>query len=224
MHWLAILGVFLVSIGTILTIIGQNIQSGKNTRQLTDNIQALRQTVVQKDERISDLERRINVINSLEIRVNLDEITKDKTPGEKETSAGLQSAVALFSKGKVRHRFVTDFQYSVQQLSPNIRRATFVYRPEEPTKILGKSIDYLDSMEIFVVNFTDFIDPLGFNRQSQEHMVSVTVLLNGVEIVTLNNLAVHKGQLYSGQLKLDVTKTFRDISAQYQKQIEARSM
>jgi hypothetical protein len=222
MHWLTILGIFLVAIGTVLTIVGQNIESAKDSRILTDNIASLKETVVQKDERISDLEKRVNVINSLEIYVKLDEITENKVPGEKSTSVGIQSVVALFTKEKTRHRFVTDFQFSYQQLSPNIRRAMFVYGPEEPTKILGKSIDYLNGMEVFAANFTKFIDLVGFDRKNQDHMISLTVLLNGVEIVTLNNLPIPQGQLYSGQLNLDVTESFVNISGRYQQQIEAQ--
>ena len=145
----------------------------------------------------------------------------NKIPGQKSTSAGIQSVVALFTKEKVRHRFVTDFQFSFQQLSPNIRRAMFVYRPEEPTKILGKKIDYLNDIEMFAANFSNFIDHIGFDRKNQEHMISITVLLNGVEIVTLNNLAITEGSLYSGQLNFEITKSFQNISERYQEQIEA---
>jgi hypothetical protein len=222
MNWITILGIILVALGTIITIVGQNIESDRSSRDLKQNIQSLKETVIQKDQRISHLEKRVNVINTLEIIVNMDEITQDKTPSEKSTSAGLQSVVALFTKEKIRHRFVTDFQFSFQQLSPNIRRAMFVYRPEEPTEILGKSIDYLNDIEMFAANFTSFIDPIGFDRKNQEHMISLTVLLNGVEIVTLNNFAITNGHLYSGQLNLDMTKSFQNISERYQAQIEAK--
>lgn len=67
-------------------------------------------------KQINALEKRVNVINSIEIRVNLDEITEKGTPGERETSAGIQSAIALFTADKTRHRFVTDFQFSFQQM------------------------------------------------------------------------------------------------------------
>ncbi|MCK5100079.1 MAG: hypothetical protein KAR45_18355 [Desulfobacteraceae bacterium] len=223
MNWITILGIICVALGTIISIVGQNIESDRSSHDLKQNIQSLKETVIRRDQRILDLEKRVNVISSLEIRVNLDEITKDKVPSEKSTSAGIQSVVALFTKEKIRHRFVTDFQFSFQQLSPNIRRAMFVYRPEEPTKILGKSIDYLNDIEMFAANFTDFIDPIGFDRHIQEHMISLTVLLNGVEIVTLNNLAITTGNLYSGQLNLDMTKSFQNISESYQEQIEAKS-
>ncbi len=125
--WLCFIVVFLISVRAV-------VNEYKNQKQ------------------INSLEKRVNIINSLEIRVNLDEITQKGKQGEKNTSVGIQSVVALFTKDKIRHRFVTDFQFSFQQLSENIRRATFIYIPEEPTKILGRSIDYLKQIEIFSCN------------------------------------------------------------------------
>lgn len=70
MNWITILGISLVALGTILTIVGQNIVSDRSSRDLKQHIQSLKETVVQKDQRILVLEKRVNVINSLEILVS----------------------------------------------------------------------------------------------------------------------------------------------------------
>lgn len=99
----------------------------------------------------------------------------------------------------------------------------FVYTPEEPTVILGRNIDYLEQMELFVCDYTGFIGPLGFNKDNKNHKLNLTILLNGIEIISLNNLAISNSQLYSGQLKFDISDSFRKISERYQKEIERKS-
>jgi len=173
-------------------------------------------------ERIAALAKRVNVINSLEIYVDLDEITENRELTEKETSAGIQSVVGLFTSDGTRFRFVTDFQFSYQQISQNIRRAMFIYTPEEPTKILGRNIEFLETMGKFAFNYIDFIDPIGFNRNNTNHMISISILLNGTKVVSLENIGITDGKLYTGQLVHNVSDAFENISQKYQKEIESK--
>jgi hypothetical protein len=175
-----------------------------------------------KSERIAELAKRVNVLNSLEIYVNLDEITENRELTQKETSVGIQSVVGLFTTDNTRFRFVTDFQFSYQQISQNIRRVMFIYRPEEPTKILGRNIEFLEKMDNFAFNYTGFINPIGFNRNNTNHMISITILLNGINVVSLENIGITEGKLYSGQLVHNVSEAFKNISEKYQKKIESK--
>lgn len=230
MHWLTILGIILIAIGTLFTYLGQDINNRihqsklvKQNRELSNKIDKYQKDLSEKDNKIQELQKRVNVINSLDIIIFLDEITPNKPITKKETSAGIQSAIALFSKDETRFRFVTDFQFSFQQISANIRRATFIYKPEEPTQILGRSIEFLEQMEKFVFNYVNFIDPIGFDRNNQIHKVNIKLLLNGIEVVSLENIPIEQGQLYSGQLVIDVNESFKDTSEIYQRQINLKS-
>ncbi len=71
-------------------------------------------------------------------------------------------------------------------------------------------------------DYKKFIDPLGFNKNNENHKINLVILLNGIEVISLNNLAITKGQLYSGQLNFNVSDSFKGISVRYQKEIESK--
>jgi len=177
---------------------------------------------MQETKKSSELERKANIISSLEMRVWLGEITEKRPISELQTSPGIQNAVALFTKDKTRFRFVTDFQFSYQQATPTLRRAFFTYKPEEPVAILGRNIKFLENMDKFAFNYSDFLKPIGFKSPNKGNVISISVLLNGVEVVSLNNVPIKAGSLLSGQLVLDVSPAFKDIATKYSRQLEAR--
>lgn len=221
---LEILMVVLVVGGAIGQFIIQRLESKESSQvriELLGKIDKLQGTLEERNQRIAELDRRVNVINSLEIRVSLDEVTQERPVSDVETCAGKQSAVSLFNKDKTRFRFVTDFQFSFQQVSKNLRRAFFVYRPEEPTQILGRNIGFLEATEKLAANYSDFLEPIGFDPKNQTHMISISFLLNGLETIFLNNIEIAE-TLSAGQFLLDVNQTFKDISEKYSRQFLAK--
>jgi hypothetical protein len=170
-----------------------------------------------KDGRIHELQNRLSIISSLEIRIYLDEMTVNKPVSEKETSAGIQSVIALFAVDKTRYRFVTDFQFSSEQVTPEVRRAYFVYKPEDPSQILGKKVSLLGQIDKFVFNYSGFIEPLNFDKSNPNHRISLSVLMNGIEIVSIKEKPIPPKLLYSGEATLDVHEQFRNAELVYQK-------
>ncbi len=89
------------------------------------------------------------IIQSIILRVYIETDTQPRKvtgPSDADTSAGLQSAVALFTKNRDRIRFVTDYQFKDRQISETRRRLSFTYTPETPEQIVGKEISFLTSI------------------------------------------------------------------------------
>src|SRR5690242_4569873 len=96
------------------------------------------------------------LIQSMALRVEIDRTTPPTRTGDPATSVGYQSAVALFTTNENRIRFVTDFQWSVQQAASNTLRMAFNYVPESPDEILGKDISYLQQIGRVGFNYSHF--------------------------------------------------------------------
>ena len=80
MNWITILGIIFVALGTILTIVGQNIVSDRSSRVLKQHIQSLKETVIQKDQRILDCgSGKVHVIDRAE-------------PGRENAEVGMRNA------------------------------------------------------------------------------------------------------------------------------------
>jgi len=171
---------------------------------------------------ISELELRANTIQSIQLHVSIDAMTPSRPIGNKETSVGLMSAVALFSKDKTRYRFVTDYQYSMQQISENVNRLMLVYSPEDPTQLLGKPISYLQNMDAFKCDYSDFFRQAGFDPGSMGNPVSITVFLNGVDVVVLDDRRAAPGVLANGQATMNMSKDFAQVSNLYSSRIRAK--
>jgi TolA-binding protein len=71
MHWITIIGVLLIALGTILTFVGQNISNRENTTKLTSTIQ-------EKNKEIDEL-----VEGKNQLIEKLDKYQKDLTEKEK---------------------------------------------------------------------------------------------------------------------------------------------
>ena len=77
--WVLYVGAVFVAIGTIMvTILATKIDE-------------------KKEKKIQELQKKVNVINSIEILVFLDEITPDRLPTEKETSIGILGRMVWLS-------------------------------------------------------------------------------------------------------------------------------
>lgn len=172
--------------------------------------------------KIAGLERKANILHSIELHGSVDAKTPDTPVTESQTSAGMQSAVAFFTEDGTRYRFVTDFQFSQQQVAPNLRRISFVYKPEDPSQLLGRQISFLENINRFAFNYSAFFKTVGFGIGSQYNSISLTVFVNGVDLGILSDLRVDPGLVASRQVNIDVTKGFSNISQRYALQLKKR--
>ncbi len=173
---------------------------------------------------ITELGRRANIIQSIELHISIDAVTTVRPTTAKSTSVGVQSAVALFSEDNTRYRFVTDYQWSIQQVSPTLRRISFVYKPEEPSQLLGHQIEFLEQMELFVCNYSGFFKQrVSDDTGSEGTYMNLTILLNGLDVITLRKRYAAPGVLFSGQAKMDMSKEFANISERYALRLRAKS-
>ena len=144
--------------------------------------------------------------------------TPPTSPTPVQTDAGLQSVVALFTKDKTRIRFVTDFMIQDQQITPTVRRLSFVYAPENPNEIEGKDLEFLNSIDVFAVNYSDIFRLEKFAQDSEAVTLRLAVLINGLEIGTMNQGSA-PGVLAAGQANASVGELFRQIPAAYAKAV-----
>ena len=123
--------------------------------------------------------------------------------------------MALFAKDGTRFRFATDYQFSTQQVTPNLRRVSFVYKPETPAEIIGQPINLLSRMEKFAVNYSDFFKTIGFDTWNRPTKLHLKVLVNGIEVFNLPGQVAAARVLESGQAVMDVTQAFDAIPDTY---------
>ena len=176
--------------------------------------------VSQLDEKAKKLEQKSKIISSLEFRMFVDEITPSSSLTDKETSAGIQSVVGLFDVSNTRYRFVTDFQFSVQQIQKNRRRVSFVYKPEEPYQVLGKNIDLLSKVSVFAFDFSKIPEIFGEPTTEKTFLVTCFMYLNGVQISIFDDYSLPKGRLYKGQVDIPVSSQFVNIEKKYSEYID----
>lgn len=176
--------------------------------------------VSQLDEKAKRLEQKTKIISSLEFRVFVDELTLPLPLSDKETSAGIQSVVALFDNDNLRYRFVTDFQFSIQQIQNDIRRINFIYKPESPDQILGKKIDLLSKMKVFVLNFSQTPEIFGSPNSQKSYLLTFLMYLNGIQITILKDYKLLNGKLYQGQINIPVGGQFSKIEKTYSEYID----
>lgn len=172
---------------------------------------------------LSELQQKASVIHTLELHVSVDAITPPSEPEPKGTSMGLSSVVALFSKDKIRYRFVTDYQYTIQQVDATTKRMTLRYEPEDPVQLLGRQINYLENIEKFVCDYSRLFEISGFGASSDNYTVKISVLINGVETIVIVGTPVEKILLSSGQAILDVSEGFTHVREIYDRQLEHRA-
>src|SRR5262249_41704738 len=150
-----------------------------------------------------------NAIQSMEIHATAEISTAPTAISERRTSAGVQSVIAFFDQDKNRYRFVTDFQYADEQVSSTSRRYFFVYRPESPSEILGRQVDFLSRMTDLVVNYASFLKEISVPADpAKPSFISIAVFVNGVEVIRRERLNAAAGVLNGGQIITDVRSWF----------------
>lgn len=151
------------------------------------------------------------LINSIVLHVSIDTQTIDSTVTDVKVSAGLGSALALFTAEKTRFRFVTDFMIRDQQLTPTQRRLSFVYTPETPTELLGKPLDLLASIDLLAVDYAKIFKIKHFDTTLGDTILNFSVIINGVSVVKISDRIQPTGVLGTGQTNLKVSKYFSKI-------------
>lgn len=190
-------------------------RSGKKTKETVPSqrmtnspggIQAGGNVMVTSDRR---------VISSIVLYISMEADTSPSKPTEIQTDAGLESALALFTRDKTRIRFVTDFMVRDQQVTETCRRLTFVYTPETPGQILGKPIDFLASVEELAVNYADIFATERFDTTRANTRFHCSVFVNGVTVATISGEVKPAGALASGQANWNVSNAFSRIPTNY---------
>lgn len=201
-----------------------NLTLNEALRELSSRINNIDKSVILGDQKVSELstrtqslEKRISFISTLELRVVIEESTIPTSTTTKETSMGIQSVVALFDQNKKRFRLMTDFQFAEQQLTQTLRKIFFIYKPEDPSQLLGKPIDLLNNMQVFAVNYSNMPEVFDITKSTKNHNVSIWIYLNGVELPILQNYKLRQGELYQGQINITIASKFSNISERYKK-------
>jgi len=158
-------------------------------------------------------ERRL--IYSLTLEIQIDAQTPPSAATDRQASAGLQSAVALFNARGDRFRFVTNYQFEEQQVDSGTKRLFLSYTPEVPSQLLGQPVAVLATMENLGFDYAEFLKISGFADSSRPMQMAFQLRLNGVEVVSQKTPILPAGQLTSGQLSLKVGAIFRKVPATY---------
>ena len=214
-NWIQILAIALIFIGGILQIskfiIDKKIRKFKEANAIIEK--------EEQEKKVAELETRLSLINAIDLHVFIYEKTSTKPKGEVKTGMGMQSAVAFFNENEERFRFVTDFQFSHQQIDFETNVGILKYKPENPSQIIGKDISFLENFKVLVYNYSDFLQYLGFDRKNTIHRLGIKLFINGIEIMDLKNIGHENGELYSGQLSINLEEQFEDLNKKYRDKI-----
>jgi hypothetical protein len=220
-------GLSITGIGLVITFGSHLIADKLSTLQRADKLKAenrlkLSETELKATkEKTDELERRANVIHSIQIHLALEFVTAPRSPTPPETDVGLQNVLALFTADKTRHRFTTDFKLGDQQVNESLRRLTFLYTPEVPTELYGRPLNYLCSIDILACRFDGILKQLGVELTTPG-LLHISVLVNGVEVVALGNQQADFEILMDQQGLLPVAEAFRKIPQAYEAYLHSR--
>lgn len=192
----------------------------RKQKETTDELNA---TLKQRNDKLKDLESRVSIINSIEAHMFIDEKTTDKDVGDLKNNMGITFAIAFFNKNNERYRFVTDGVFSNQQINRNTNRATLIFRPENPSQILGKRISFVESFEVLAYNFSESYQYFEFEKTNKTHRITIHFYLNGTKVLDLRNIPHDDGKLSEGQLSLNLKNEFSNFEEQYQEKINSES-
>jgi len=168
-------------------------------------IQALGNVTIASDQRI---------IHTMELRVSLEIETLKAAVSDETRDVGLTSIVALFTKDGSRIRFESDATIRDQQVSPDVRRLSFVYRPENPSDMLGKPVASLASLEAFAVDYSEILNMKQIRVEEAASRLFCIVLVNGVAVGQLR-AALSNGTIAKRGLSWTVEKVFAEMPTVY---------
>ena len=210
-NWIQIFAIALIFLGGVLQIskfvIDKKLKNAKAANAIIEK--------EVQDKKVAELESRLSLINTIELHVFIYEKTEVRPKEEIKTGMGMQSAVAFFNKDNTRFRFITDFQFSHQQIDSNTNMGSLKYKPEEPSQIIGKDISFIENFEVFAYNYSDFLQYFDFDKKNKNHRIGIKLFINGIEVMDLNNIGHENGELYSGLLSLNLKEQFQNLKRKY---------
>jgi hypothetical protein len=183
---------------------------------------ALRQEIENVKIKASEVEKRTSIISNIEVRVFLDEITEARAITDKKTSIGRQSVVAFFDLNSKRYRFVTDYQFAHQQVTPTLHRGYLIYKPEEPSEILGKPIELLNQFMDFRVNYSEFLKYIGFSKTNKLNRITAVLYLNGIEMIMFKDIILEPATLFKDEIIFPIGTFFNSFDKKYYSLIDSR--
>ena len=220
-------GLIVTAVGVMITVGSHYIADRLSVTQRSEKLKAeerLRSSDIELQAtkaKTEELEKTANVIHSMELRVALAIPTEPRSLTSVETDVGLQNVVAFFTADKTRIRLVTDFKVADQQVTDRLRKLTFVYQPETPTEIYGRPIDYLTKIDTFACRLDEIL-----KQEKAEFAGSgtldITLLVNGVEVVTLRDQLADPALLMNQQAILPVADAFRRVPETYTSRLRER--
>lgn len=154
-----------------------------------------------------ELNSRLKIINSIEIRSEIDFPTLNSV-SEKYTNSGISSSIALFDSNRERYRFITDFQWSGQQITTNTHRIYFTYKPENPEQILGKPLTSLENIQHLAIRYDWFVK----NYLNTPLDITGTTTLNYKFFVNGVNIGTYKSSVKNDLLYNSTSTLLTNIS------------
>lgn len=158
------------------------------------------------------------IVNTMSIRVTIETETPPTPPRESGTDFGLGSVFAIFTKDKTRIRFATDFTVTDHWVSESRRKLVFNYTPETPSEILGKPIEYLASVDVVTVNYTDLLKMMKFDTTLSPSDMNFAITVNGVIVGTIR-MEAPPGRLANGQVSFNSADVFAQIPTAYERAV-----
>lgn len=168
-------------------------------------VQAFGNVTISSDRRI---------IHSMELHVRLEIETAKAAVSDEARDFGLTSVVAIFARDGKRVRFESDATIRDQQISANVRRLSFVYRPENPSDVLGKPVESLAGMEAFAVDYSEILTLKQVRVEEAASRLLCKVLVNGVAVGQLQT-AIPKGVIAKRGLSWNAEKVFAEMPVVY---------
>jgi len=152
-------------------------------------------------------------IRLMEFKISIDSTPEPGTKINEGTSVGLSNAVALFSKDETRYRFITDYQFTISKLPSGQQRLTLNYKPEDVNQLIGQKIEILKEMDMFVLNFSEFLRTIKLNVDRNKLVIfNWDMVINNIKVFsTSENMPA--STILDGQAKMDVN--FEDIEQTY---------
>jgi hypothetical protein len=199
----------------------QKVSSKKNEKMsleinvLNKDVDTLTQVIDDKDKIITSLEKKLNVINSLNIFVKIKIKTQPSEITPKQTSTGLQNILGLFTNDSTRYRFATNFQFSTEQKKSDTKYIYFEYLPEDPKVLYSKSIELLENFSTIGFDFKNIFKRLKIISSNSVYEISLSLVLNGVEIVNSDKFVVTHEQINSGTFSYEIPQLFKGVNEKY---------
>lgn len=170
------------------------------------------------ESQISELELKTNAIQSIQIRFDL-ETTNAKNKGN-NSYIGLTNQISLLTKSNIAYHFVNTIDITSTQISENVTRLNFIYEPQDPTELYGRTIGFLKDINVFVCDYSSFLLPTESKLISNSF--DITIFINGIDVIAIHN-NVTSGVLERGQAMMDLSNEFTNIEYIYSEKLKIKN-